>query len=190
MKSTGIVRRIDDLGRVVIPKEIRKTFRIRVGSPLEIFMGREKEIVFRKYNPIVDLTEYSEEYAEALQETLGHQVFICDDQRVLSVAGISKKKINEDVGSEVLKSLRGNKSILQTESGEYELFENSEDYQGFIIEPITLDNKAIGGIVVIQNPKAKQKELSEVEQQSVKIAAYFLGKKYAMRVEKEQGATH
>ena len=76
MKATGIVRRIDDLGRVVIPKEIRRTMRIREGDPLEIFTDREGEVILKKYSPINDLGEFATEYVESLYETLGTTDFI------------------------------------------------------------------------------------------------------------------
>ena len=74
MKATGIVRRIDDLGRVVIPKEIRRTLRIKEGTPLEIFTDREGEIILKKYSPIGELSTFAREYAEALAQTTG---FFC-----------------------------------------------------------------------------------------------------------------
>ena len=78
MKATGIVRRIDDLGRVVIPKEIRRTLRIKEGTPLEIFTDREGEIILKKYSPIGELSTFAREYAEALAQTTGVLVCITD----------------------------------------------------------------------------------------------------------------
>ena len=78
MKATGIVRRIDDLGRIVVPKEIRRTLRIREGDPLEIFTDREGEIILKKYSPIGELSQFAGEYAESLSQTTGHLVIITD----------------------------------------------------------------------------------------------------------------
>ena len=78
MKATGIVRRIDDLGRVVIPKEIRRTLRIREGDPLEIFVDRDGEVILKKYSPISELGNFAKEYTEALYDSLGHNVLVCD----------------------------------------------------------------------------------------------------------------
>lgn len=93
MKATGIVRRIDDLGRVVIPKEIRRTLRIREGDPLEIFTDREGGVILKKYSPIGELSDFSKEYAESLNQTLGHIVIIADKDGIISVSGSSKKRI-------------------------------------------------------------------------------------------------
>ena len=76
MKATGIVRRIDDLGRIVIPKEIRRTLRIKEGDPLEIYTDREGEVIFKKYSPIGELQQFAAEYAETLQKTSSKPIFI------------------------------------------------------------------------------------------------------------------
>ena len=92
MKATGIVRRIDDLGRVVIPKEIRRTLRIREGDPLEIFTDREGGVILKKYSPIGELSEFSKGYAESLQQTIGHMVLISDKDSIISISGAQKKE--------------------------------------------------------------------------------------------------
>ncbi|MFY9121447.1 MAG: AbrB/MazE/SpoVT family DNA-binding domain-containing protein, partial [Syntrophomonadaceae bacterium] len=86
MKATGIVRRIDDLGRVVIPKEIRRTLRIREGDPLEIFVDREGEVILKKYSPIGELGDFAKEYADSLNETIGHISMIADRDVIIAVA--------------------------------------------------------------------------------------------------------
>ena len=91
MKATGIVRRIDDLGRVVVPKEIRRTLRIREGDPLEIFTDREGEIILKKYSPIGELSLFSQQYADSLAQTSGHIVCITDRDQVIAISGGSKK---------------------------------------------------------------------------------------------------
>ena len=92
MKATGIVRRIDDLGRVVVPKEIRRTLRIREGDPLEIYTDREGGIVLRKYSPIGELSQFSKQYAEALAQNTGYIVSITDRDQHIAVAGAGKKE--------------------------------------------------------------------------------------------------
>ena len=94
MKATGIVRRIDDLGRVVIPKEIRRTLRIREGDPLEIFTDREGEVILKKYSPIGELSTFAKQYAEALSQATGHLVCIMDKDQIIAVAGSGKKSLS------------------------------------------------------------------------------------------------
>ena len=93
MKATGIVRRIDDLGRVVIPKEIRRTLRLREGTPLEIFTDREGEIILKKYSPMMELTSFAVQYAEAMAQSTGLFVCITDRDQVIAVAGGAKKDL-------------------------------------------------------------------------------------------------
>ena len=95
MKATGVVRRIDDLGRVVIPKEIRKTLRIKEGDPLEIFTDREGQVILKKYSPIGELSEFATEYAETLSKTTGHIACITDKDTIIAVSGGSRKEFLE-----------------------------------------------------------------------------------------------
>ena len=91
MKATGIVRRIDDLGRVVIPKEIRRTMRIREGDPLEIFTDNDGEVIFKKYSPMGELSQFAGDLAEVLCNTAGVPVVVCDRDHVICADGIPKK---------------------------------------------------------------------------------------------------
>ncbi len=95
MKATGIVRRIDDLGRVVIPKEIRRTMRIREGDPLEIYTSAGGEVIFKKYSPIGELAEFATQYAEVLAQATKLPVIICDRDHCVAASGISKKEVLE-----------------------------------------------------------------------------------------------
>ena len=92
MKATGIVRRIDDLGRIVIPKEIRRTMRIREGDPMEIFTSREGEILLKKYSPVGELSEFAGALAESMAQTLGALVCVTDRDYVIAAAGAGKKE--------------------------------------------------------------------------------------------------
>ena len=122
MKATGIVRRIDDLGRVVIPKEIRRTLRIREGDPLEIFVDRDGEVILKKYSPIGELGDFAKEYADSLFESLNHIILISDRDSIIAVAGTSKKDyIEKPVGAIVEKTLEDRKSRLEKNSGQYEI---------------------------------------------------------------------
>ena len=91
MKATGIVRRIDDLGRVVIPKEIRRTLKIREGDPLEIFVDRDGEVILKKYSPIGELGDFAQEYADTLYEVMGHVACIADRDTIIAVSGAPKR---------------------------------------------------------------------------------------------------
>ena len=109
MKATGVVRRIDDLGRIVIPKEIRRTLRIKEGDPLEIFTDKEGEVILKKYSPIGELSEFATGYAETLSKTTGHIACITDKDSVIAVSGGSKKEFLEQSLSPELEKVMENK---------------------------------------------------------------------------------
>ncbi len=95
MKATGIVRRIDELGRIVIPKEIRRTQRIRRGDPLEIFTTGEGEVIFKKYSPVAEISQSAEQYAAVLAKQLGLTAFVCDRDAIVAAGGSNKKELHE-----------------------------------------------------------------------------------------------
>ena len=103
MKATGIVRRIDDLGRVVIPKEIRRTMRIREGDPLEIYTNRDGEVIFKKYSPIGELSDFASQYAETLYKTAGTPACITDKDTVIAISGAAKKILSTKDSATTLK---------------------------------------------------------------------------------------
>ena len=116
MKATGIVRRIDDLGRVVIPKEIRRTLRIREGDPLEIFTDREGEIILKKYSPIGELSAFAKQYAESLAQTMGCLVCVCDTDQIVAAAGNGKKELQDKyISKQLERMLEDRNSIMASE---------------------------------------------------------------------------
>lgn len=111
MKATGIVRRIDDLGRIVIPKEIRRTLRIKEGDPLEIFTDREGEVILKKYSQVGELGKFAAEFAESLAQTSGHGVCITDRDQIVAAAGGMKKEYIGKTISDVLENMINEKRI-------------------------------------------------------------------------------
>jgi len=121
MKATGIVRRIDDLGRVVIPKEIRRTMRIREGDPLEIFTNNDGEVVFKKYSPMGELGTFAAQYAEVMARALGQAVVVSDRDRIIAVAGAPKKDLLERPVSAMLESAMEQRRPHLARAGEVDL---------------------------------------------------------------------
>ena len=111
MKATGIVRRIDDLGRVVIPKEIRRTMRIREGDPLEIYTDRDGEVIFKKYSPIGELNAFAAQYADTLHKTCELDVIICDRDAVIAAAGVPRRDYADKQLSEELEKIIEGRSM-------------------------------------------------------------------------------
>lgn len=179
MKATGIVRRIDDLGRVVIPKEIRRTLRIREGDPLEIFTDREGGVILKKYSPIGELTDFSKEYAESLQQAIGHIVLIADKDAFISASGTPKKDyVERKVSSELEKIMDDRKTVLLDKAANSVIpIHNDDDeanYVNQVISPILAEGDAIGTVIILS--KEEGDNLGEVEIKLAETAATFLGK--------------
>lgn len=180
MKATGIVRRIDDLGRVVIPKEIRKTLRIREGDPLEIFTDREGGVILKKYSPISELTDFSREYAESLQQTIGNVVLVVDRDEFISVSGCTKKEYMErKISAELEDIIDGRKTVeFQDENGIIPLHKDDDDfnekYASQVISPIIAGGDSIGALIILS--KEKGTTFGELEMKLAETATAFLGK--------------
>ena len=176
MRATGIVRRIDDLGRVVIPKEIRKTLRIREGDPLEIFTAKDGEVILKKYSPIGELNEFSQEYAETLGEILGHGVVITDLYTIISVSKLPKKDYKEKNISKELEQVIENRETKQIKD-EYKipLYKDDDNaYNEQMIMPIiSTSGDCIGSIVIVTKDN---KTFQEGTDKILKVACSFLGK--------------
>ncbi|MFR0911159.1 MAG: stage V sporulation T C-terminal domain-containing protein, partial [Eubacterium sp.] len=119
MKATGIVRRIDDLGRVVVPKEIRRTLRIREGDPMEIFTNREGEIILKKYSPIGEIDSFAKQYAESLAQVSGCRIVISDRDQVIAIAGGAKKELmGKNISTQLEKIINNRKSFIVENNSE------------------------------------------------------------------------
>lgn len=176
MKATGIVRRIDDLGRVVIPKEIRRTLRIREGDPLEIFVDRDGEVILKKYSPIGELGDFAKEYAEALFESIQHITLIGDRDSVIAVAGASKKDyLEKPIGGIVENCMDQRRPQQETTPARVELIRDQpEEYESYIIVPINAGGDPIGAVILLS--KEEGAKMGELELKLATTAASFLGK--------------
>ena len=179
MKATGVVRRIDDLGRIVIPKEIRRTLRIKEGDPLEIFTDREGQVILKKYSPIGELSEFATEYAETLAKTTGHIACITDKDTVIAVSGGSKKEFLEQGISKDIERIMDDKEIYESkENNNVSLpitnnSNNDKKNNSQVVYPIISDGDAIGTVILLS--KDDKTKMSEVEKKVVQSAASFLG---------------
>ncbi|MCR8846643.1 stage V sporulation protein T [Paenibacillus sp. SC116] len=176
MKATGIVRRIDDLGRVVIPKEIRRTLRIREGDPLEIFVDRDGEVILKKYSPIGELGDFAKEYAESLYESTNHITIISDRDTVITLAGGSKKEfLDKQIGMLLENCMENRKTVTETNAGSYEIVKDgSEALSSYVIAPIISGGDPIGTVVLMN--KDESVKMGLMEQKMAETAAAFLGK--------------
>ena len=178
LKATGIVRRIDDLGRVVIPKEIRRTLRIREGDPLEIFTDREGEVILKKYSPIGELANFAGQYAESIAQALGCLVCICDTDQVITASGNGRKELQDKYISSALRQVMDGRKIVLASEGSRDyvriVTEQEAVYAEEVIAPIICVGDSIGAVVLLNQDS--KKEFGEPEKKVALCAAGFLGR--------------
>lgn len=177
MKATGIVRRIDDLGRVVVPKEIRRTLRIREGDPLEIFTDREGEIILKKYSPIGELSQFAREYADALGQVTGHIIAITDKDQFIAVAGGARKELlGKTISHELEQLLEEREVVVASRADEsfVRISEELEDVHGEVLAPILSEGDLIGSVLILAREGSEK--ISDTEKKLAMTAASFLGR--------------
>lgn len=181
MKATGIVRRIDDLGRVVIPKEIRRTLRVREGEPLEIFTDREGQIILKKYSPIGELGEFAQEYADSLFEATNHIAIITDRDQIIAIAGASKKDfLGKSIGAAAEKVMEERKAVNVGDTAIHSLFRGNNDsgiektFTAQVMAPIIAEGDPIGTVIIAT--KESNIKMSDLELKLAETAASFLAK--------------
>lgn len=177
MKATGIIRRIDNLGRLVVPKEIRKVLRIKEGDPLEIFMGNDGEIMLKKYSPMADLAVFAQQYVDAVSQSLGLPVVITDRDSVIAVAGIPKKyMLGKELHRELEDVISDRKMIVarKGEPGFVRITVDGMECDGQVIQTIIAEGDAIGSVIVMVRDSSHK--IGDIEQKAAAIAASFLGK--------------
>lgn len=176
MKATGIVRRIDDLGRVVIPKEIRRTMRIREGDPLEIYTDKDGEVIFKKYSPMGELSSFAAQLCDTLGKTTGAMVCICDRDAIIAVCGLPQRDLMEKRIGEELEKIMESRGVYQYKSGATKIpvSDGQEKYHAGIAAPIVAEGD-VSGAVVFLLPEGGT-PYSETEYKLAQTVASFLGK--------------
>lgn len=175
MKATGIVRRIDDLGRVVIPKEIRRTMRIREGDPLEIYTDSNGEVIFKKYSPIGELEPYTKQYAQVLHRASNLTAIICDTDHIIAVSGMPKKEVMEKKISNRVQEFIQNREFYYCESehDKVELIQELSHEVGVLI-PIIGSGDVMGAVIFLKSGDGSP--LTQTQVKIAQVAAGFLGK--------------
>ncbi len=178
MKATGITRKIDELGRIVIPKEIRRTLRIREGTPLEIFTEKNGEIILRKYSPMGELVAFAQQYADSLAQTTGMMVCISDLETVIAAAGGAKRDYLGKTISEKLEQLIEDRTQSQASPEEKKYVPIVKELVGEnyaqTISPIICQGDVIGAVILLA--KDEKTKMSEIEKKLAYCAAGFLGR--------------
>ena len=176
MKATGIVRRVDELGRIVVPKEIRRVLHIREGEPMEIFTGREGEIILKKYSPIGDMSKYAKVLAESVAQATAHLVLISDYDQIISASGHGQEDYLGRGISDELEDIIADQELKQTDGSKKNAIKVVESRQpveaSMIIQPINSDGDAIGAVILI----GSENSVNDADVKLAQVAAEFLRK--------------
>lgn len=176
LKATGIVRRIDDLGRIVIPKEIRRTLRIREGDPLEIFTDREGEIILKKYSPIGEMGQFAGQYAMAMAKATGYIVLITDTDQIIATGGTTRKDIvGMNISKEVDELLSERQTLIASVGDRkfVQILDVNVPIAHEIIVPVIANGDVIGGVILLT--KENNDTPAQMDIKVAVCAASFLG---------------
>ena len=176
MKATGIVRRIDDLGRIVIPKEIRRVLRIREGDPLEIFTEKDGEVIFKKYSPMGELSNFAAQICESLYKTAGAAAVICDRDTVIAVSGGNRRELLEKRISPALEHIMENRSVYRAEPEEApaEVVDGSDKTLVSVAAPILSAGDVMGCVLFVRGQG--EQPHGDTETKLAQMVAGFLGR--------------
>ena len=180
MKATGIVRRIDDLGRIVIPKEIRKTLKVKEGMPLEIYTDKEGGIILRKFLPFSEMSSLSEEFAQCVAQQMGNAVFVTDREKVVAAVGYTGEDIVGEPISHILENIlddRDERLPLSERNRFIPVIHGMEEHEQ-ICQAIRSNGQIIGAIII--QAKDRKQRLGESEKKIALVAAEFLGKQVSV----------
>ncbi len=177
MKATGIVRRIDDLGRVVIPKEIRRTMRIREGDPLEIYTDKDGEVIFKKYSMIGGLADFAVQICDSLHKATGHAAVVTDRDSVVAAAGVPRRELSGRRVSQELEQLMEKRQIYLRAEGRPALpvAEDSDKHTVAAAAPVLTGGDVIGCVLFIDG----ERPMGETEHKLLQTVSSFLGRQMA-----------
>lgn len=180
LKATGIVRRIDELGRVVIPKEIRRTLRIREGDPLEIYTDRDGEVILKKYSPIGEMSSFAKDYTESIFRSLGHIACIVDRDQVIAASGVNKKELwDKPISHDLEQAIasRQTQTFNRQLGGKAMSVTNEDDNSGYtaqVVSPIIADGEAIGAVLLLSREQGAR--MGDTEIKVAETAAGIVGR--------------
>jgi AbrB family transcriptional regulator (stage V sporulation protein T) len=176
LKATGIVRRIDDLGRVVIPKEIRRTMRIREGDPLEIYTDKDGEVIFKKYSPMGELSAFATQICETLNKTSGFMAAVSDRDVIIAVSGAAKRDLMDKRLSEGLEHIMESRQVYQYKQSDAQvnIVDGQDKYRVGIAAPIIAEGDVTGCVLFVIAEGAAV--LGDTEYKLAQTVAGFLGK--------------
>ena len=171
MKTTGVIRRIDDFGRIVIHNELRKTMRIKNGESLEIYLD-EDNIVLKKYSPIESLETIASRYVETFNKVLKHNVIVTDKDKVIAIAGDLKKKyIGKEISDFVDRGIERRESFVERQKKEFEIVKDVKEFGYYAFSSIVSNSDTLGSVIIVST----EIPILDSEEKMASILANLLG---------------
>ena len=173
MKSTGVIRRIDDLGRIVIPKEIRKSLRIHDGENLEIFIENENKIVLQKFSLMGKITDFAQSFTDSINAIVKKNVIITDNNNIIAFSGLNKKEyLDKPISEQLDDFIQRRDSILEKHQKELKLTESNSINCTYVFKTIIANGDALGLVMIF----SEEERTMEIDERIVQIASEFLSK--------------
>lgn len=173
MKATGVVRRIDELGRIVIPKEIRKNLRLREGENIEIYVDKEENIVLKKYSIVKKLGDFAQDFADSIYAFLKHNIIITDNDTIIAASGDLKKEyLGKPISENLIFSIKRRENILEKHNKKIKIIDDNELNGTYVINSILVNGDVVGLVIIF----SLKDNISEVEERVAGIASQFLAK--------------
>ncbi len=173
MKTTGVIRRIDELGRIVIPKEIRKSLRIKNGESLEVYLDGDS-IILKKFSQIESLESISVDYVEAFNQIIKHNIIVTDRDKVVAVSGPLKKNLGKNINEFTERSIERRDSFSEKQKKEFKIIEDEEDVGYYTFASIVNNGDAIGSVILI----SLDTPLSDTEDKLAIVLSNLLSKQF------------
>jgi len=171
MKATGIIRRIDELGRIVIPKEIRKSLRIKEGENLEIYVDKEKNIILKKHSLIKKLNDFAQDFADSIHAFIKHDVIITDNDTILAVSGSLKKEcLNQSISSDLESKINKREEILERHKKTISIIDNKNIEATYAVSPVIVNGDTIGLVMILSTNDI----VDDIDFKIAQIASKFL----------------
>lgn len=173
MKATGVVRRIDELGRIVIPKEIRRNLRIKNGDNIEIYTDANENIILKKYSIFKQLGDFAQNFTDAMNSFLKHNIIITDTDNVIAISGDLKDKyLNKEISEDLMVSIKRRNNILEKHPKKIKIIKDEEIEGTYVINMVYINGDVVGLVIILSTDS----QMTELEERITGIAAQFLTK--------------
>ena len=173
MKATGVVRRIDELGRIVIPKEIRKTMRLREGEKLEIYVTEKEEILLKKFSTLKNIKDFAQSFADSINSFIKYNIIITDTDSIIALSGPLKKEfLNQNISEELVFAIKRRQNILEKHKKSIKLTDKKAVEGTYVMNSIVVNGDVAGLVILL----TEEDQIKESDEKIAQIASQFFTK--------------